>query len=88
MLFLTAAQQSKCPSDKFDCYKNGSLCIEATKLCDSRKDCANFADEDNELCACKNLLSCILPGRYLYLSSTNFHTSFVKLHFSFSFSVG
>ncbi|XP_022317030.2 low-density lipoprotein receptor-like isoform X2 [Crassostrea virginica] len=39
-----------CPSDKFDCYKNGTLCIEASKLCDGRKDCENFADEGNELC--------------------------------------
>ncbi|XP_061175466.1 very low-density lipoprotein receptor-like isoform X1 [Saccostrea echinata] len=41
---------SHCPADRFDCYKNGSLCIEASKLCDSRKDCENFADEDNTLC--------------------------------------
>nr|XP_022328442.1 uncharacterized protein LOC111127521 [Crassostrea virginica] len=39
-----------CPSDKFDCYKNATLCIEASKLCDSRKDCENLADEDSELC--------------------------------------
>lgn len=45
-----------CPSDKFDCYKNGSVCIEPTKLCDTRMDCENYADEENSLCennACK-----------------------------------
>jgi hypothetical protein len=72
MLFLSAAQKIQCRSDQFDCYKNGSLCIEATKLCDNRMDCANFADEDNELCACKTSIFISLD-RYFYFSSTFIH---------------
>jgi hypothetical protein len=90
MLFLSAAQKIQCPSDQFDCYKNGSLCIEATKLCDNRMDCADFADEDNELCACKTSLIFISLNRYFYFSSTfirrlAFHSVFVFITYLYMY---
>lgn len=54
-LLLFSAKTEKCPSNKFDCYNNGSVCIEPTKLCDTRMDCDNYADEENSLCESKNI---------------------------------
>lgn len=64
VIFSTATPVPLCPSDKFDCYKNGTLCIEASKLCDGRKDCENFADEGNELCESKNLVDSLCDCSY------------------------
>lgn len=54
-LLFFSAKTEKCPSNKFDCYNNGSVCIEPTKLCDTRMDCDNYADEENSLCESKNI---------------------------------
>lgn len=55
IIFFFPAKTEKCPSNKFDCYNNGSVCIEPTKLCDTRMDCDNYADEENSLCESKNI---------------------------------